>query len=81
MTTPILPCLTSVRHIINVDIPVDFNGLEDYTLFALVFNAIGVAILNVSVCIFILRMTHRTYRLASWLVYVNLSVLVAPTII
>ncbi|KAL9092297.1 MAG: hypothetical protein Q9165_004471 [Trypethelium subeluteriae] len=71
--------LNSSRHINYVN-PGNFPVLAKVTLIASFVNTLGIMIVKISVCLFLLRMVRRARFSVLWLVYANLVILVPFTI-
>ncbi|KAF2234615.1 hypothetical protein EV356DRAFT_501509 [Viridothelium virens] len=67
------------RHI-NYVSPGDLPVLAKVTLISSLVNTLGIMIVKISVCLFLLRMVRRARYSVLWLVYANLVILVPFTI-
>lgn len=67
------------RHISNVN-PANLPMLSKLTLTNSIINLLGTMMVKVSICLFLLRMTHRANQTVKWLVVANLIILIPFTI-
>ncbi|KAJ6102879.1 hypothetical protein N7486_005306 [Penicillium sp. IBT 16267x] len=67
------------KHLNDVN-PANLPMLSKLTLTNSVINLLGTMMVKVSICLFLLRMTHRASRTVKWLVVANLTILIPFTI-
>ncbi|KAJ6002590.1 hypothetical protein N7451_005137 [Penicillium sp. IBT 35674x] len=67
------------KHIETVN-PANLPMISKLTLINSIINLLGTMMVKVSICLFLLRMTHRANRTVKWLVMTNLIILIPFTI-